>query len=1121
MSRASRGKRPATFAHEDESELSSQTAASDYDSESSRRGKPRPRMSANGNGIRSENGAHPSSSAAAVNSDSGGHDDDRFKPGSVVRVLVNDFCAYTKAEFFPGPFLNMVIGPNGTGKSTLVNAICLGLGYSPKLLNRADVVSEFVKHGKPTAFVEIELKKLPRDNENYVIRLRIRRENNSQKFWLNGREVPQKKIQTLVRNLNIQVDNLCQFLPQDRVAAFAGLGEVQLLDEMLRAAAPPKVINWHQRLKELYKDQAEIQKQVRTDTERLDSLHNSQRNMQADVDRVKDREAAQRKVELLRAALTATQYTEAAQKFRQAKEEKERSAARVRELEEENEPSLQAVTDRERYRDDVAAAVESRKVALRDAERAADVLLNGVRQAEEEVTRHEAAITAQVDNHKKKKAVVGEIRRKISQLEAQQKNEPPKFDSAEWNMKIREQEHIARDMQVQMNDLNAKVDNIKREMMDKKSQNDNLKRQLESLGTRQGKQLSALRMLDADAAKAYEWLQQNADKFEKEVFGPPILTCSVRDDKYSDHIQALLQKRDLVCFTAQTRADQAKLSHFFIKEMGLSVSLRTFNGSLDEFKPAVRARDLGFDGFAIDFLEGPSLLLAQFCATSQLHKAGISLNELSDEQFQRLDSQDYVTSWTAGRLHYKRTHRKEYGDAGKSTATKDIKTAVFWKDQPVDSSEAEELRRRQGELRLQFSELTDQRETLKGEIDRIFRELEEARTKLEQLKEEKGGLQAQYTRWKGIPLKIETEQKNLERAIAEMREAKAEANRLIEARIDAAAQYLQAALEHSAGITAVRVAHREWVDASIRLIEAKSDVAGLQERSRAIIELCEAERQKLETAQTLERESKAEARRLKELIPQLREQYGQEFTELAVGKSSNDVEDEISAEEERLGMISDVPQNTLQKYDQIVASIAKAEKQLEASRRKIEVLGSEIDDLRHKWEPRVDELVEKVTEAFGYNFQQIGCAGEVRLHKDEDFEKWALHVMVSYRPQEGLIRLTATRQSGGERTVATAFFLLALQGSAQAPFRVVDEINQGMDPRNERMVHNRMVEIACREHNSQYFLVTPKLLTGLRYEEGMTVLCVASGTHMPKETERLNLAECLSLQKRVMASAIA
>ncbi|KAB8201124.1 hypothetical protein BDV34DRAFT_178795 [Aspergillus parasiticus] len=56
---------------------------------------------------------------------------DAYKPGAIVRIKVTDFVTYTSAEFFPGPKLNMVIGPNGTGKSTLVCAICLGLGWGP------------------------------------------------------------------------------------------------------------------------------------------------------------------------------------------------------------------------------------------------------------------------------------------------------------------------------------------------------------------------------------------------------------------------------------------------------------------------------------------------------------------------------------------------------------------------------------------------------------------------------------------------------------------------------------------------------------------------------------------------------------------------------------------------------------------------------------------------------------------------------------------------------------------------------------------------------------------------------------------------------------------------------
>lgn len=65
----------------------------------------------------------------------------KYQPGAIVRVKLTNFVTYASVEFFPGPNLNMVIGPNGTGKSTLVCAICLGLGWGPKVRsNRCGLV---------------------------------------------------------------------------------------------------------------------------------------------------------------------------------------------------------------------------------------------------------------------------------------------------------------------------------------------------------------------------------------------------------------------------------------------------------------------------------------------------------------------------------------------------------------------------------------------------------------------------------------------------------------------------------------------------------------------------------------------------------------------------------------------------------------------------------------------------------------------------------------------------------------------------------------------------------------------------------------------------------------------
>jgi chromosome segregation ATPase len=40
---------------------------------------------------------------------------------------------YDHVEFRPGPHLNMILGPNGTGKSTIAAGIAIGLGFPPKV----------------------------------------------------------------------------------------------------------------------------------------------------------------------------------------------------------------------------------------------------------------------------------------------------------------------------------------------------------------------------------------------------------------------------------------------------------------------------------------------------------------------------------------------------------------------------------------------------------------------------------------------------------------------------------------------------------------------------------------------------------------------------------------------------------------------------------------------------------------------------------------------------------------------------------------------------------------------------------------------------------------------------
>jgi hypothetical protein len=45
----------------------------------------------------------------------------------------------------------------------------------------------------------------------------------------------------------------------------------------------------------------------------------------------------------------------------------------------------------------------------------------------------------------------------------------------------------------------------------------------------------------------------------------------------------------------------------------------------------------------------------------------------------------------------------------------------------------------------------------------------------------------------------------------------------------------------------------------------------------------------------------------------------------------------------------------------------------------------------------------------------VGCAGEIKIREDEDYDKWALDILVKFRDTERLQLLTGQRQSGGVR----------------------------------------------------------------------------------------------------------
>jgi chromosome segregation ATPase len=85
-------------------------------------------------------------------------------------------------------------------------------------------------------------------------------------------------------------------------------------------------------------------------------------------------------------------------------------------------------------------------------------------------------------------------------------------------------------------------------------------------------------------------------------------------------------------------------------------------------------------------------------------------------------------------------------------------------------------------------------------------------------------------------------------------------------------------------------------------------------------------------------------------------------------------------------------------YEKREEEIVRTREKLEQCTAKLEDTKQKIVEIREQWEPELDTLIRKISDAFAHNFKQIGCAGEVEVYKDEeDFDNWSIQISVRFR----------------------------------------------------------------------------------------------------------------------------
>uniref|UniRef100_A0A674NWB8 Structural maintenance of chromosomes protein 5 n=1 Tax=Takifugu rubripes TaxID=31033 RepID=A0A674NWB8_TAKRU len=944
--------------------------------------------------------------------------------GSILRITMRNFLTYDYTEVYPGPNLNMIVGANGTGKSSIVCAICLGLAGKTAVLGRGDKVGLYVKRGCQKGSIEIELYK---HGGNLVITREIHVENNQSHWMINGKQRNQKAVEEEVKNLCIQVSNLCQFLPQEKVGEFAKMSKTELLEATEKSVGPPEMFEFHCELKNFRSKERELENTVTEKTKYIEKAKQRNERNKHDVNRYYEKKRHLDMIELLEKKKPWVEYESTRKELESVKREREEAKRNLSALRHSQAPMIRKIKEIEDRLQPFDDQIKSQTAAIKDAALKCKQKQDQLDRKQKEIEDINQAFKLkemEEDDHQKRisntRRIIEDLRTELAKVE-DQPDVTPRINDV--NSELRRNQIERARIDGEKCELCREKDNAFAQCRSEKKLNDmnNLMKVKEE----------KLRGRHRDTHAALQWLRQNRNRFRGNVYEPMLLEINVKDHRFAKYVENHISFQDL-------RAFQLMVA----RQIFIILCL-----------PCYLCRRFGFFTYLREMFDAPDEVMSYLCQQYNVHNVPVGTEQTKTMIRQVIEELNLRVLFTLDERYMLK----------RSVYSKMISTI----NSPVNPSQylsiavdAEEKRQLEQELNVRKSYFIDERlKALQREtavLDRRDNELLAEKKKLSELKGKK---------------------RQLEQKISTKQDRSASPNSLKNLDFCVGNSKTHKLLCLKATLT------MEKVYLSLEMMGLSAEKTKLEHDFREGASLLRS--MDVRAAKAEHRAALCDGATLTSAFAKLPD-------------TPDDIDSMLNEERSRSECFTGLSENVVDEYNRSDQEIKELENELEEKKNALESYRQNISEAKERWLNPLKQLVEQINEKFTAFFRSMNCAGEVDLHseKEEDYDKYGIRIRVKFHSNTQLHELTPFHQSGGERSVSTMLYLMSLQELNRCPFRVVDEINQGMDPINERRVFDIVVGTACKERTSQYFFITPKLLQNLKYAEEMTVLCVHNGAYM-------------------------
>ncbi|XP_053097068.1 structural maintenance of chromosomes protein 5 [Pangasianodon hypophthalmus] len=1017
----------------------------------------------------------------------------RFVEGSIVRITMQNFLTYDHSEVFPGPNLNMIVGANGTGKSSIVCAICLGLAGKTAVLGRGDKVGLYVKRGCTKGSVEVELY---RAAGNLVISREITVENNQSVWMINGKHTSQKVVEEAVKELHIQVGNLCQFLPQEKVGEFAKMSKIELLEATEKSVGPPEMYNFHCELKNCRSKERDLENLCKEKANFLEKARQRNERNKGDVERYHKRRRHLDRIQMLEKKRPWVEYETTRKELEEVKKQREDMKRTVKSLKEAQTPLLRKIQLIESQLQPIENQMKDKTAKIREASQKCKHKQDQLDWKYKEIDDIKQSLSLKRTEEADRQKRIGITRRMIQDLQTEldsmgsQEDVTPKIEGVNSEL---------RSIQEEKSRLEGERQDLRRDKDEATGELRRLQNRLRSLEDMMNRKEEKLRSRFRDTHTALLWLRRNRHLFEGNVYEPMMMVINVRDPRYAKYVESHVPINDLRAFVFQKQQDMETFMAEIRDRQRLRVNSVIAPAESCANRPPSRPIDslkrYGFFSYLRELFDAPDEVMSYLCYQYKVNDVPVGTEKTKNMIEMVIKESQLRMIYTA---EEKYTVKKSTYSNKTISSNSALRPPQFL-SMTIDTDERRKLEDQLSAAQQQVHGVdarTKANQEQQVRLDRRDNELRAEKKRLSELKGKKRQLEQ----------KISTKQDSLrqmQQVGIDLQKAEDEANARIshvnEQKVAIVEEFLHS-MKHRARLSMEKVyLALDTAGLSAEKTKLESDCregsAELRRAEQVFTELDQRKASLLETCKRLMRRASeiCNMNPGETVVPEI---LHTAFSELP--NTLDEIDAMLDEEKARAEGFADLSERVVEEYNQREKEIKEMEKELEEKTKDLNTYRQNISEAKERWLIPLKQLVDQINEKFSDFFRSMNCAGEVDLHSEneEEYDKYGIRIRVKFRSSTQLHELTPHHQSGGERSVSTMLYLMALQELNRCPFRVVDEINQGMDPANERRVFDIVVKTACSGKTSQYFFITPKLLQNLKYADEMTVLCVHNGPHM-------------------------